>query len=290
MSTSLALMLAGISACLFGLSGVLAKRGLRHIDAQAGSLVVIGTTFAVYLLSAPLWMRAEYWFTAGFWIFALNGLIHPMLSMYLSMEAMVRVGPTVAATFTSTAPLFAAAAAVALLGESLNAFIALGTLGAVAGVMVLSWSSGAIPALTRAALVFATGAAVVRGMNHVIGKWGIELLPSPFMAGFTSFGVSFAGSLIAYRLRRGAGAIQLPRAGFGNCAAAGLVIAGAIACMYGALGSGPVVVVSPIVAVYPLFTFIFAIALGDEAPTRQMLTGVALAVGGVVLVSLGLGR
>ena len=153
-------LLALAAACCFGVSSVIAKRGLAHIDAHTGSLISIGTVVVLYLLIAPFWMRATDWFSVGFWVFVLNGLIHPMLSMYMALEATDRIGPTVAATFSSTAPLFAALTAVVFLGEVLNPLIAAGTLGTVGGVMMLSWSRRGIPRLVQAALLFATGAAI----------------------------------------------------------------------------------------------------------------------------------
>ena len=69
----------------------------------------------------------------------------------------------------------------------------------------------------------------------------------------------------------------------------GGLIALAIACMYGALVNGQVVVVSPIVAAYPLFTLLTAVALGAERLSTKLLAGVVLVVGGVVLIALGRG-
>ena len=61
----------------------------------------------------------------------------------------------------------------------------------------------------------------------------------------------------------------------------------AIACMYGGLALGRVVVVSPIVASYPLFTLLTAWVFREELLTRKSVLGVLLAVSGVALISLG---
>ena len=281
------LVLALGAACLFGVSAVVAKRGLYHVNAQVGAILSIATTTMLFALTAPWWMKAEYWFTAGFWVFVANGLIHPLLSMYLALEATSRTGPTVSATFSSTAPLFAALTAILFLGESLNALIGLGTLATVAGVMTLSWSAGGVPVLLRAALLFATGAAVIRGLNHTIGKFGLELLPSAAMAGFVSFSVSLIGSLVVYRLRNGPVALSIPRTGLLYFICTGTLIAIAILCMYSALFAGAVVVVSPIIASYPLFTLLTSLAFRDEPLSVRAVCGVCLVVGGVALISLG---
>lgn len=280
-------LLALTAAILFGVSTVTAKRGLMIVDAQSGSLVVIGTVLAIYLAISPFWMQARDWFTPGFWIFVVNGFMHPFLSMYLALEATARIGPTVAATFSATAPLFAAATAVAFLGESINTWITLGTVFTVMGVMTLSWSPRGISTLLRAALLFATGAAIVRGLNHTLGKWGLESMPNVFMAGFVSFTVSFCCALLVYRLRTGTVIVRLPRAGLGYFLLTGSIISVAILCMYGGLVSGRVVVVSPIIAAYPLFTLLTALMFRQEKLSAKLTLGVFLVVGGVALISRG---
>lgn len=272
---------------LFGVSSIISKRGLAHVDPQAGATLSIGATTIVFALTSPLWMRAEQWFSPGFWVFVGNGLIHPMLSLYMALESLRRAGPTVSATFTATAPLFAALTAVAFLDESFTLPIAAGTLGTVAGIIAISWQPGGVPTLMRTALLFATGAAVVRGINHSIGKFGLELLPNVFMAGFVSFAVSFIGSLLIYRVRTGGFPRAVPRAALLSFGATGTLVAGAISCMYGALMLGQVVVVSPIVASYPLFTMLTGWVFRQEALRRRAVFGVLLVVGGVVLISLG---
>jgi drug/metabolite transporter (DMT)-like permease len=257
------------------------------VDPQAASLVIIGTVVVLYLITAPLWMRARDWFTLGFWIFVLNGFMHPFLSMYLALEATARTGPTVAATLSATAPLFASLTAVAFLGESMNAWISLGTIATVMGVMTLSWSPRGAGALLRITLLFATGAAVVRGLNHSLGKWGLESMPNVFMAGFVSFSVSFCCALLVYRLRTGTLIVRIPRAGLGYFAVTGALIAVAILCMYGGLVTGQVVVVSPIIAAYPLFTLLTALMFKQERLTAKLALGVLLVISGVVLISRG---
>lgn len=280
-------LLALGAACLFGVSTVTAKRGLMIVDPQAGSLVAIGTVVVLYLVTSPFWMRAQDWFTLGFWIFVVNGFMHPFLSMYLALEATARTGPTVAATLSATAPLFAALTAVVFLGESINAWISLGTIFTVMGVMTLSWTPKGAGALLRIALLFATGAAIVRGLNHTLGKWGLESMPNVFMAGFVSFSISFCGALLIYRLRTGTLIVRLPRAGLGYFVLTGAIISVAILCMYGGLVTGQVVVVSPIIAAYPLFTLLTALLFKQESLSAKLALGVFLVVGGVALISRG---
>ena len=57
--------------------------------------------------------------------------------------------------------------------------------------------------------------------------------------------------------------------------------------MYGGLVSGQVVVVSPIIAAYPLFTLFTALVFKQERLSAKLALGVFLAVGGVALISRG---
>ncbi len=139
----------------------------------------------------------------------------------------------------------------------------------------------------RVALLFATGAAIVRGLNHTIGKWGLDTMPNVFMAGFVSFSVSLCGALLVYRLRTGTLVVRIPRAGLGYLVPTGMIIAVAVLCMYGGLATGRVVVVSPIIAAYPVFTLLTALMFKQESLTWKLAAGVLMVVGGVALVSLG---
>lgn len=279
------------SAVAFGGSGVAAKRGLAHVDPLAGTVVAVGTCVIAYLVLAPLWMRAEDWFTAGFWVFAAMGVIQPSLSMYLANEAYSRAGATITSTFAATAPLFAATLSILFLGERLTAAIAAGTLLTVLGIVTLSWSprGSRRQRLVAAALAFATATAVIRGLNHFVGKVGMELLPNVFMAAFCSFVVSFVILAATWRLRRGRWPGRLPAAGVRCFAVTGLCIAAGMGFLFAALLMGQVVVVSPIVGTYPVFTLLASAALGDERVTGKVLAGVGLVVVGVGFVSTSAG-
>lgn len=285
-------LIALAAAVAFGVSGVASKRGLAHIEALSGTLVTVGTCFALYLLTAPLWMHAGDWFTAGFWIFVLSGVMQPALSIYFANEAYSRAGATVVSTFSGTTPLFAAALAIGFLDERLTLAIATGTVLTVAGITTLAWmpASGGAGAVVGsggilAALAFATLTAAIRGINHIIGKVGIDLLPNPFMAGFCSFAVSFILLGAVYRWRRGRWPGRLPRPGLICFCITGLCVALGAGFLYMALLVGTVTVVAPIVASFPVFTLLVAAALRDERITGKVLSGVALVVVGVVVIS-----
>lgn len=282
-------VLATLAAFLFGFTTVITRRGLNYLDAQTGSMVSIGATVLFYLLTSPFWMRAEDWFTIGFWIFVVNGLIHPLFSMYLSFEANRRIGPTISSTFCATAPFFAMLSAVLALGEDLTFMIAMGTLFTVTGVIVLSYDRRGVTKIVKSALLLATGAAAIRGLNHTVGRFGLKLMPNPFMAGFVSFVVAFFCALVWYRFSKGnlPKPGQLNRRGIILLSMTGVGVGIAIWCMYGALAFGQVLVVSPIVAAYPMFSLMTSVMFKEETVTRRIVAGVLIVICGVALISIG---
>jgi drug/metabolite transporter (DMT)-like permease len=126
----------------------------------------------------------------------------------------------------------------------------------------------------------------VRGSNNLIGKYGLEELPVPFMAAWLSFCVSFTGAVIIYRVRFGHLPLRLPRLGIRWFSGTGICISAAILCMYSALSLGSVVTVSPIVAAFPIWTLIFSLALRHEVFSVKQILGVIVVVGGMVLIAL----
>lgn len=285
-ATPLPMLLSLLAASLFGAQAVLARRALRYVNAQTGAMISIVTAACVFWFLYVWQADAAHWHSPGIWVFASNGLLHPMLSMFLSFEANRRMGATVSATIAATTPLFATAGAVLGLGEHLTVELLLGTLGIVAGVVALSWSGAAARGWPLGALVFPTGAALVRAFNHVWGRFGVILLPVPVLAAALSFGVSGVLSVLGYRIRMGHLPRGIPRNGLFWCLMSGLTVAAAILAMYTALSIGTVVVVSPIMNTYPLFTLAWSLLFRQETLSTRIGVGVVLVVGGVTLIGL----
>ena len=279
--------MAVLSATLFGLAALPAKRGLNYVSAEVGALVTIVTTWVICLLLSPFWMRSSDWFTPGFWVFVLAGLIHPYLSMYSSFEALRRAGTTVASTLAATSPFFSTLGALIFLDEELSLIVALATVGIVAGIVVLTFDGGRVARMMRVALIFATAAAVIRAGSHVIGKWGLEMLPNPFMATFISFSMGIVGMTVFFRVRHGHFPESVSKEGIKCFIYSGLFVAFAIISMYAALMLGRVVVISPIIASYPAFTLLAVLLLRTERITRRIVIGVVMVTIGVIVIALG---
>jgi len=58
--------------------------------------------------------------------------------------------------------------------------------------------------------------------------------------------------------------------------------------LYAAVGAGPVTLVAPLIATYPLVTVaLSALVLTNVRITARLVAGTALAVGGVILILVG---
>lgn len=284
--SSVPILYAMLAAAFFGGQGVLTMRSFAYVDPQVSSMVSIGTCVMLFWFLASFLLRAEHWLNPGLYIFMASGLIHPLFSAFLAFEATKRMGATVSASISSISPLFATVGAVFTLGENLTLSLLVGTMATVVGIMVLSWRRQGTFTWARWALIFPVGAAVIRASNNILVKLGLKMLPSPFFASLVSFTVSFAGALLIYRYRFGGSRVNLPRQSLKWSGLAGLCIACGVVSMYAALNAGQVIVVSPIIASFPLFTFVISLLFRQEALNKNMLFGVLLVVGGVIWISV----
>jgi drug/metabolite transporter (DMT)-like permease len=206
----------------------------------------------------------------------------------LTYEANQRMGPTVTGSVGSTAPLFAAAAAVLFLGERLTLPVALATVAIVAGVATLVWQPRASVALwPRRLLLLPLAAAALRGLAHALIKLGLTLWPSPFAASLIGYTVSAAAVTAGARWKLGTLRPGWNRPGVLWFALVGLCNGAAVLAMYAALNRGPVTLVAPTVATYPLFALLFgALLLRGESVTARSAAGVGLTVAGVAALLL----
>lgn len=277
------------AAALFGISANTVRAGLMHVDSRIGAIVAIGSTVSCYLLVSPLWMRSDDWTNPALLIFAVFGLLHPWLSRYMAYEANRRVGATISSTFEANSPLFTAALAMIFLHERLTPLLAVGTLMTVTGIVWIYWNREIAASIMRAAALLALGAMVLRAMLIFITKIGLVGMPNPVMAAFAAYTVSLACALGFHFGKAGGGAIPVVRGGGGWFVLTGALTAIGTFCLFTALLHGQVVVISPILASYPLFTMLAAWLFATERLGRRSVAGVIVTVVGVALVSFASG-
>jgi drug/metabolite transporter (DMT)-like permease len=283
------LVLAMLSSLCFGIALVTGRIGLRTLDARSGAAISIPTATVLLALAAPFAFDGEGFTVLAALLFAVVGVFFPALVTLLTFRSNEQLGPTITASVSGTAPLFALLAAGLLLGEKVPAQAALACVVITAGVAVLSWKPNAAhPGFVGWSLLWPISGAVVRGLAQAGAKAGLMLWPSPFAAGLIGYSVSSAIVVGANQVGR-RGKPRLTRQGVAWFAITGALNGGAVLLMYGALSIAPVSWVAPIVATHPLITALAsAVVLRHEPVTLRMVAGAALTVFAIVyLVASG---
>jgi len=281
--------LAFAAAALLGAALVLTQFGLRYVAPLPGAAMSIPAFTLMFICAAPLLLRGETIVWSAVPIFAAVGLVFPAVLTLLTFESNRLLGPVITGALGNLSPLFAVALAVMLLGEPLRALQLVGLLVIVAGVVIITVTRPQdVRNWRHWTLLLPLGAAVLRGLMQPTIKLGLELWPSPIAAGLTGYIVSALVVLIFARIKTGRFIAKAPVrgrlwfVGVGICNGIGTLL------MYAALGNGPVALVAPLVATYPLMTVgLSALVLGKVEGASRLAAGTALTVAGVVFLLAG---
>ena len=284
-----AVELAFASAFFYGLGLTLTQRGLRHVSPAVGAAMSIPTSTLFFVLIAPFWLSGAPPSLTAIAIFAGVGILFPATATLLTFEGNRWLGPTVTGALGNLAPMFAVAFAIVILGEPPRTGQIAGLAAILAGVAILSTARSGLPGEWKSwYLLLPLGAAALRGLIQPVVKLGLEHWPSPFAAVLFGYLVSTFVVVSASRLRTGRWIAAAPKEGRLWFAIVGLCNGIAVFLMYAALARGPVTLVSPLVATYPLVTVVAsALLLGRIQDVSKIAAGVALTVAGVGLLLAG---
>jgi len=284
-----AIILGIASAAFLGAGLVLTQFGLRTIHPLSGAAISVPSFTLVFLLLSPILLRGETIVWHAVPIFVAVGLIFPAVLTIMTFAANRALGPVVTGALGNLSPLLSVAVAVVLLHEPLRALQFGGLIVAVLGVLTITVTRTDDMRDWRTwALLLPLGASVLRGIIPPVIKIGLESWPSPVAAGLTGYIVSTLTVLTVERVRTGRFMAQAPLSGKLWFACNGICNGIGTLLLYMALGAGPVSLVAPLYATYPLFTVgLSVLFLGNVKITFRLVAGTALTVGGVVLVLVG---
>ena len=280
----------GIAAAAFlGAGLVLTQFGLRTIHPLSGAAISVPSFTLVFLLLSPILLRGEIIAWHAVPIFIAVGLVFPAVLTIITFASNRALGPVVTGALGNLSPLLSVAVAVLLLHEPLRLLQFAGLMVAVLGVLAITVTRTDDMRDWRTwALLLPLGASVMRGFIPPIIKVGLEIWPSPIAAGLTGYMVSTLTVLTVERIRTGRFVVRAPLAGKLWFALNGICNGVGTLLLYAALGAGPVSLVAPLYATYPLFTVgLSVLFLGNVRITWRLVAGTALTVGGVVLVLIG---
>jgi drug/metabolite transporter (DMT)-like permease len=284
--TALAVLLALVSTLGIGGGFVFTQFGLRSMPPWLGAAFSVPTSTLLFWCLAPFAIDVSKADAGAIAVFAGVGLFFPAAVTLLNFESNRLLGANVSGAIAGLGPMFAVLLAVILLDERLHVAQLLGLAAIVGGVTLLY--RGGVHSLSGRPLwmlLLPLAAAAIRGGVQPIIKIGFKTWPSPLAAVVVGYTVSSMVLISSALLRNGG----LPR-GFdrrGACwfAAVGLCNGLGVFFTYAALGHGPVALVSPLVASYPLVTVLLSRLLLKEEPiSTRLILAVTATVGGVVLL------
>ena len=284
-----AILLALASTIFFGGGVVLTQFGLRTVSPLSGAAISIPTFTLCFILLAPFLLHGQPIVWQAVPIFATVGLLYPAAVTLLTFTSSRALGPVVTSALGNLAPLFSVALAVAVLHEPLRLLQFAGVVVTVLGVLIITVTRTADMRDWRTwALLLPLGAALLRGVVPPVIKIGLEIWPSPIGAGLTGYVFSSITVLVVERIRNGHFIVRAPLSGRLWFAVTGLCNGVGTMLLYAAVGAGPVTLVAPLIATYPLVTVaLSALVLTNVRITARLVAGTALAVGGVILILVG---
>jgi drug/metabolite transporter (DMT)-like permease len=286
---TLAILFAFASAACLGAGVVTAQFGLRSVEPFSGAAISVPAFTLLFILLSPLVLYGEPVVWRGLPIFAAIGLVFPALLTLLTFASNRALGPVVTSTLGNLAPLFAVALAVIVLHEPLRPPQLAGLVMAVIGAVIITvtrprdfgdWRSWA--------LLLPLGGALLRGVVPPVVKLGLEVWPSPLWACLIGYIMSSGVVLIVQRVRKGRFVAEAPWSGRIWFAVTGIFNGLSALTLFAAVRNGPITLVAPLVAIYPLVTVILsAVALRHVRITARIVAGTMLTVAGVALVLIG---
>jgi len=280
-------LLALAASVLFGVGGVLSRRGLQHANPLAAAVVSITVTTAfvwgLTLLSGPV----SRLFTWRVWPFLVGGLVAPGLARLMSFVGIGRIGVARTTSLMAAAPLFAVVIAMACLGERPTPVLLLGAAAIVGGGVLLALRSRHETHWRRRDMIFPALGALGFALRDNLSRWGLrdytDSLAAAAAATLTSLVLMWICAA-AWRAR-----LNVPAASVGFFALSGVCEGAAYLLMWRAFSIGSVSVVSPVVNSYSIVAIaLAAIFLRDlERVTWRIVVAAVLIVAGVALVVRG---
>ncbi len=279
--------LALLSAVIFGASSHVISLGLVHTSALRGSLLAVFGSAFVFWVMGPFGIEGHFFSSPALLVFLVVGLFRPALSANLSNLGLQKLGPSLNETLAAFAPIFSVLAGVFWLNEHLNLQGYVGVAGALAGVILLSWTGKLQRQWPVSALLLPLGAALVRGWAHAAMRQGLRVLPNAAFAGLVGNTTSLItllllnfiqGKVPLRNMLRGRGTWWLLLAGVMN----GL----GIFTLNSALSLGRVVVAAPISSTSPIFTMLFGVVLFKrERINKRSILAAMLIVPSIMLLA-----
>jgi drug/metabolite transporter (DMT)-like permease len=280
-----AILLALASMFAFGTGFVLTQFGLRWMPPWVGVAISIPTSTLLFWCLAPFFVHPSEGDLHAVALFACVGLVFPGAAALLNFESNRLMGPNISGALSSLTPVFAVVLAIVILGERVRLPQLFALAALVIGIGLMYRVHVTLSARSLWLIALPLGSSAIRGVIQPVAKLAFAWWPNPIAAVVVSYTVSSTVLIVAALVRGGGTIPAVDYRGALWFSTVGLCNGLAVLAMYGALASGPVTIVSPLIAGYPLVTLLLSRALlAKEDVNPQLIAGVAGVVGGVVLL------
>jgi drug/metabolite transporter (DMT)-like permease len=269
----------------FGAGFVLTQFGLRWMQPWLGVAISIPTSTLLFWCLAPFFVNPSHGSLRVIALFAGVGLFFPGVAALLNFESNRLMGPNIAGALSSMTPVLAVLLAIVILGERVRGPQLLGLAAIVVGISLMYRVHVNLSGRSFWLLALPLASAAIRGVVQPIVKFGFQWWPSPIAVVVVSYTVSSAVLIFAALARGGWTIPEIDHRGTAWFAVVGLCNGLSVLTMYAALNYGPVVVISPLIAGYPLVTLLLSrVFLRKENVGPQLIAGVTGAVCGVMVL------
>jgi drug/metabolite transporter (DMT)-like permease len=283
-----AVLLAALSAALFGLMSVAVRIGLGSgAGVEVGSLLTALTALVVTVAVAAASVAAGGELRPGeLWPFLLAGVLAPGLSQLFFFRAVRDAGASRTSVIVGVAPLVAVAIALVALHEPARPSLLVAALAIVSGSIALGLEPERPVGFKRMGVVFALLTTVMFATRDDLLRWlatDTKVAPLPAAAVAMAGG---AATLTAFLLARGRVSVPTLRTDARAFLLPGVLFGASYAFLFEAYFRGRVTVVSPLVATESLFGVLFAVLLlrRSELVGRHVVLGAVLIVAGAALI------
>lgn len=282
-------LIALCTAIFYGSALVAARRGLKY------STPMTVTCVSVIVQTVTLWSAVL--LTGGIpevvpmavFLFVLVGVTQLGVRLF-AYTGVHKIGASRSSALQAISPLIAAVIAVTLLQEKPSVTVVAGTVLVAIGIVLLSWRSEEhISTYRWWHLLLPVAAACLTGINHPIRRYALSLSNYPLF-----FSALMGGASLFFFLFYLAVAPSTERLVWDRRALLPFIVTGvcetmSILLIITALSVGPVVVVAPIAATYPMWALLgTVIFLRDlEQVNLQAIFGSVSVVAGTVAIHLG---
>jgi len=228
--------------------------------------------------------------TLNFWdwrYFILCGILGPVLGRFFKYASLQKLGITLSSPIVSSHPLIAVVIAIIFIGErlSLTEYTAV-FLVIAGGTMIVSVRRTENKVVDKKYFILPLLAALGYGTSHIFRKMGMNLVPSPLVAGavMTMSSWLFLGLyLIASQQYRN---MRVNKRQLLFFSGAGLCTCTAIPLLYLAYKIGNVITVAPFANISPLFALILSRIFyhKEEIFSYPVVIGTLLIICGTILL------